>query len=450
MRTRRILAQVFVILAALSAQAAPQLDPAVSFFLQEDRRQIQLPVMIVYEHEASLLDSTPANRVESTLREFTKKNESRVFTSTLRASKQRRKTLWLAGGTLVRLTQSQIRKLAKDPSISAIHFTGRNAHIIEDKTERQDLGTSLSYTYGLEKIGVEQIRKAWPDLDGRGVRVGILDTGIDPNHPDLHGKIKLFKDFTSAKNPQARDEHGHGTHVAGTVAGGNASGVAIGVAPRAELIIAKGFDQRGASIDEDLLIALQWMADPDGDPNTDDAPRLISNSWNTDGEISQMEPSDAPFCVIAENLARMGIAPVFAAGNDGPRGNTIKIPGACPSAITVGATDSVDLSASFTSVGPAKWKSATHMKPDISAPGVSIFSAQPGGGYRKRSGTSMATPHAAGALALLYQHSDGITVALAKASLMNASDDLGRPGLDPIYGAGRLNLFKMISSTPEK
>ncbi|MBX9768395.1 MAG: S8 family serine peptidase, partial [Bdellovibrionales bacterium] len=141
---------------------------------------------------------------------------------------------------------------------------------------------------------------------------------------------------------------------------------------------------------------------------------------------------------------KLGILPVFAAGNSGPRRQTVLLPGACPSVLTVGATDSTDTIASFSSRGPVVWKTGTFNKPDIVAPGVKVKSALPGGQYAEWSGTSMATPHVAGVAALLYQVKPDLNVADAKKFLLDGADPKAND-LNNEYGRGRLNALKSIS-----
>ena len=147
------------------------------------------------------------------------------------------------------------------------------------------------------------------------------------------------------------------------------TGTAIGVAPGASLIVAKAFGRYGGSDDKDLLAALQWIADPDGNPATADGAKVVSCSWNVDPVGGTPSSTDDPFCQALENLRRFGIVPVFSAGNDGPGSGSIKPPGACPAAFTVGATDDVDRLADFSSRGPSHWRDVELIKPDVVAPG---------------------------------------------------------------------------------
>ncbi|MBI3892260.1 MAG: S8 family serine peptidase [Candidatus Wallbacteria bacterium] len=288
----------------------------------------------------------------------------------------------------------------------------------------------VTYTYGLKKLKIPELRQVY-GLDGQGVKVGVIDTGCDFDHPDLKGKNIAWKDFVNNK-PTYYDDQGHGTHVCGTIAGGATSGLAIGVAPGARIVIAKAFSSSGSAEQDWLLGAMQWITDPDGNPATNDAPSIVSNSWGGG-------PGRTVFLDATKNWVRLGIFPNFAAGNSGPGVGTVGTPGGFLEAFAIGATTSEDSIADFSSRGPVTWDGKTYIKPDVSAPGHNITSAKPGGGYRDLSGTSMATPHVSGLIALMLQAAPGMSIAQMRELLENTSDDLGDHGKDNTFGAGRVN-----------
>lgn len=306
--------------------------------------------------------------------------------------------------------------------------------------------TAEPFTYGLNKLRMPQVWEKNKNLVGTNVKVGILDTGIDAAHPDLAGKTISFKDFINNK-PAPYDDHSHGTHVAGTISGGAKSGTAIGVAPGVKLIVGKVFSAQGSGSTAKILEAMQWVADPDGNAQTNDAPALVSNSWGGGTPSAGVDPKDEPYCRAVDGWVKLGILPVFAAGNSGPRPQTVNLPGGCPNAFTVGATDDQDAIANFSSRGPAVWKTGSMIKPTVSAPGVAVLSSVPGGQYKAFSGTSMATPHTAGLAALVYQTNANANVEAVSKLLTTGSVDLGEKGNDNIFGFGRIdamNTLKMI------
>jgi len=237
------------------------------------------------------------------------------------------------------------------------------------------------------------------------------------------------------------DDNGHGTHVAGIVA---ANGVLHGVAPDAQLLAYKVCDAGGSCHQSAIIAGLEAAADPDGNPLTADAVEVVNLSLGGPGD-----PAD-PLSQTVDNAAAIGIVVVVAAGNSGPGYESIGSPGVARSALTVAAADKRDVIAGFSSRGPVPYFYDI-VKPDITAPGVDIYSTAPITGflgspdrYLALSGTSMATPHVAGAAALLAQlHSDW-TSAMIKAALMNTAQDLGESV--HLQGIGRLDVAQAATN----
>lgn len=231
---------------------------------------------------------------------------------------------------------------------------------------------------------------------GKGVKVAVLDTGIDLNHPDFRGAMMEGTNVMSfVSGESAQDGHGHGTHCAGLVAGPlrPATGPRYGVAPDAELLIGKVLSNAGRGTDDQILDAIDWAADLGA--------RIISMSLGS--ERFPGEEFTAPYEVIAKALlnSNPGVLLVAAAGNESSRPQyTMPVgnPAACPSILSVAAVDQSRRVAWFScrkmdSIGSV----------DISAPGVAVHSSFAGGGYRLLSGTSMATPIVAGVAALVLE-----------------------------------------------
>jgi len=283
--------------------------------------------------------------------------------------------------------------------------------------------------------------KVWSSLGtrGKGVTVAIIDTGIDYTHPALGtGFGPGFKviggwDFVN-DDADPFDDAGHGTHVAGIVAG--QSDVITGVAPEASLIAYKVLDATGSGSDSNVIAAIERAADPDGDGNTSDHVDVANLSLGGGGN------PDDPTSVAVDNATTAGVTFAIAAGNSGVF-HGIASPGTARSAITVGASDLIDHIASFSSRGP-NMKNIT-IKPDVVAPGFAIYSSFPGNRYVSLSGTSMATPHVAGAAALLKSLHHDWTPAQIKLALMNNSSPLQ----DDIMatGAGRIDAFAAATGT---
>lgn len=379
--------------------------------------------------------------------------EAIVFQNLKKEPSLRLQPFWLGGGTFVRLTRSQIQTLRRHELVEFVTQLGRSARLVQVPALVRDHAIDLqptwylpNTTYGLEQIRIPELRVRHQGLDGASIKVGVIDTGLDATHPDLAGRVVNYRDWIDPRVTVARDDHGHGTHVAGTIGAADGLRTSIGVAPKIEFISAKAFNRKGDSKDSDLLEALQWMADPDGQAATDDAPKVINNSWEVDGDVTTFDPATDPFCLAIQGLTKLGITTVFAAGNNGRGRNKIKVPGACSEALTVAATDRGDQIASFSSRGPAVWKTEHVAKPDVAAPGKDIESSTPGGGRRSRSGTSMAAPHVTGAVAILLQAKPGLTPLEVKSVLMSTAEDIEAKGFDTDSGAGRIDLVRAVES----
>jgi subtilisin family serine protease len=283
---------------------------------------------------------------------------------------------------------------------------------------------------------------AWArGFDGANVTVAVLDTGIDPTHPDVADRLIDKVDFTSS-SPEAKDGHGHGTHVAATVLGTGAAsgGLRKGVAPGAKLLVGKVCTDGGSCPNDAVIAGMEWAAHTEA--------KVISMSLGggaTDGTD--------PMSQAVNNLSRStGKLFVIAAGNAGPSAGTVGAPGAADDALTVAAVDKDDNMASFSGRGPRRGDGAA--KPDIAAPGVAIVAARAAGTsmgtavdnfYTAASGTSMATPHVAGAAAIIAGKHPELTGAQIKTLLMDNANDLGHD----IYsqGAGRVDLARAIDPT---
>jgi subtilisin family serine protease len=296
---------------------------------------------------------------------------------------------------------------------------------------------------------------------GQGRFVLSFDTGVDGAHSGLSARWR----GTTSGNPEAgwfdpygtsvpEDGNGHGTHVMGIMAG-VLDGDTVGVAPDVEWGCAAVID-RGSGFTKtisDILDAFDWAANPDGDPETTaDVPDAINHSWGVPTGV--FEACDNTFWQAIDNLEELGIVNIFACGNEGPNPNTIRNPADRVSSplnsFSVGAVDHNNSSypvASFSSRGPANCDS-TQIKPEIVAPGVAIKSLRAGGGFKLMSGTSMAAPQVAGAVALLRQYNPDATAEQIKHALLMSAEDIGDPGEDNATGFGLIDLESALDYMP--
>lgn len=281
---------------------------------------------------------------------------------------------------------------------------------------------------------------AWEaGYDGAGVKVAVLDTGVDATHPDLAGRIAASQSFVAGEEVQ--DGNGHGTHVASTVAGSGAAsaGACKGVAPGADLLIGKVLNNRGSGNQSQIISGMEWAVAQGAD--------VVSMSLG--GTTDQ--PQDAMSLAVDALTASSGALFVVSAGNAGPNELTVGTPGTAASALTVGATDKSDKLAEFSSRGPRVGDNG--LKPEITAPGVGIVAARAAGTtiggpvnahYTALNGTSMAAPHVTGAAALLAQQHPGWRATEIKNALVSTSKTL------PAYtvyqqGAGRVDLSNAVA-----
>lgn len=280
---------------------------------------------------------------------------------------------------------------------------------------------TAALTWGLQAVGVTQ-----KGLTGKGVRVAVLDTGIDLDHPDFRGRLKEGKDAVSfVKGEGVQDGNGHGTHVAGTVAGPRKSAGKrrYGVAPEATLLVGKVLNNAGEGYDDGIINAIQWAIEQKA--------RVISMSLGSQRAV------DEPYSPLYERIAERALAAdpgtiiVAAAGNDSDRpamtapvGN----PAACPSILAVAACDQGLAVAPFSS---AEMDGIGDI--DLTGPGVNIYSSVPGGSYAALAGTSMATPHISGLAALWLESEPKMTASELWDRMKTSAQPLGAAA---DFGAG--------------
>ncbi|MEU4159438.1 S8 family serine peptidase [Actinoplanes sp. NPDC026670] len=287
---------------------------------------------------------------------------------------------------------------------------------------------------------------AWSaGLDGRGVKVAVLDTGVDAGHPDLAGRIAATANFSSSAD--VVDRFGHGTHVAATVAGSGAAsgGTRKGIAHGSQLLIGKVLGDDGYGYESEIIAGMQWAVDSGA--------KVVNMSLGG----SATDGLDPMSLAVDELSQSSGTLFVVAAGNEGAA-SSVGTPGAADSALTVGAVDRDNRIASFSSRGPRLGDLG--LKPEITAPGVGIVAARAAGttmgepvdaNYTAADGTSMATPHVAGAAAILaQQHPDWSGQRIKEALVSTAVTSANATVYD--QGAGRVDLTRattqQITGTP--
>jgi subtilisin len=310
------------------------------------------------------------------------------------------------------LNQAEINALSKNPSVAFVEEDGPVYALPYANTQSLVFEGQSSPAVETVPVGVQQIKApaAWDASKAKGIKVAVLDTGIDHTHPDLAENVKDKVSFVPEEGPA--DGNGHGTHCAGTIAAAlNGLGV-VGVAPAASLYAVKVLSNSGSGNWSWLISGIDWCIK--------NGINVLSMSLGGPGAPQALES----ICNVAFSRGALLVA---AAGNNGAG---VEDPGRYANVITVSAIDSANQIAPFSSRGP---------EIDLCAPGVNVLSTAPGNAYRTLSGTSMACPHVAGAAALVWGTHRFATNVQIWNLLGHTADNLGVPGWDPLHGYGRVD-----------
>ncbi len=275
--------------------------------------------------------------------------------------------------------------------------------------ERSLLIPNEKAMWGLSRIEAGTVNESFK---GSGVKVAVIDTGIDYTHPDLAANYHGGYDFVNV-DTDPMDDFGHGTHVAGTIAAADDGTGFIGVAPDASIYALKALDSNGCGWASDINAAIDWAIVNEMD--------IVSMSLGGSTDFVSMRK-------LCQEANDEGIVLVAASGNG--YGCSVSYPAAYGTVIAVSATSVIDNCASFSNIGE---------EVELSAPGVNIRSTAPGGGYDSKSGTSMAAPHVSGLAALLLSADNTLDTLEVRIILSSTSTDLGDKGKDVYFGNGLIN-----------
>lgn len=358
----------------------------------------------------------------------------------LRVAGAEHQPFWIANMIWVRGDEDVLETVASNPQVSAIFDNPRWS------LEPVDVATS--HQEASEAVEPNIIKIEAPDVwaqgaTGQGVVIGGQDTGYDWQHPALidkyrgwdgvsadhnyswHDAVHSGGGICGADTVEPCDDHGHGTHTMGTMVGDDGGANQIGVAPDARWIGCRNMDQ-GSGTPSTYAECFQWFMAPtdlnDENPDPALAPHVINNSWSCPPSENCVDPTILE--AVVENVRAAGIVVISSAGNRGPNCGTVQFPPAIYDAtLSVGAVDNDDVVAGFSSRGPVTVDGSNRLKPDVVAPGVNVRSSFPGGGYGTLSGTSMASPHVAGLVALLISANPELSgnVAALEAAIMHSA-----------------------------
>lgn len=373
---------------------------------------------------------------------------------------------WLVNSVVVTAIPAVVRDIAARPDVARVEpdlVASIISPVPSDRPQPAFADTiGVGTPPGITAIGAPRV---WTELgiDGSGTIVGIMDSGVDGTHPAFADRWRgnfappeeCWLDASGIGDtsfPVDRDAGGHGTHVTGILTG-LAPGDTIGVAPGARWIAANTIVGGLSILDNSVMASLEFMADPDGDPTTnDDVPDVVQNSWGVSEAFVGYSDCDSRWWDAIDNCEAAGVVMVWAAGNEGPYNRTLRSPAdraTTPlNSFSVGGTSSAFpyTIAEWSSRGPSGCPGDYRIKPEVVAPGLSIYGAAVGGGYKLLSGTSMAVPHVAGVVALMRQADPDLDVASIKEILMNTALDAGDPGEDNSYGHGFIDAYAAVIS----
>ena len=440
-----MLSTLFIIFNVL---LTPELD---SIFDQVDEGQ-KIPVIIrmAQEYPYDIIANLPIKERAMVLKNIAKESQKPLidFLNEFVGEFDGLKKFWVFNGLCLNATKRLIKILSMRQDISLI------SHIPEIRLPPEDLREdkpSRTPEWNIQKVMADS---CWHrGYTGENIFIGHLDTGVDFNHPALQGKWSgKWRDFIY-NHPSPYDDHGHGSFNAGIICGGDGLGPFqndIGVAPGVKIIPAKIFTNYEVPLSI-ILEAMQWMASLKVDSGYNI--RAVSNSWGFPYSLFYFWDAACTWKILE-------ILPVFAIGNYGPAPNATAAPGNYPVCIGAGATDSLDVIASFSSRGPAPdsspWNNPQYWyrpdwnltKPDIVAPGVSVRSAYYGNNYNIMNGTNISAPHIAGAVAILCGANPNLTITEIYNILLDNADrpSQGGPYPNNNYGWGRLNIWRALQN----
>ncbi|MEV0268065.1 S8 family serine peptidase [Hamadaea sp. NPDC050747] len=444
--------------AATAAESTATVDPAVRADLSDDG---QATFLVRLKGSADLSDAkaqrTRAGKAKAAYQALTEHaaNSQRGLRAQLDDAKAEYTAFWITDEVRVTGDATVLAAIAARSDVEAI--TAEKVFQLPDTAAVDATATTAAVEWGIDRIRAPQV---WSEYGttGEGVVVANIDSGVQFDHPALAaayrgslGDGRYSHDYNwydpAGICPTAApcDNAGHGTHTMGTMVGAGG----IGVAPGAKWMAAKGCETDSCS-ESSLLLAGQWILAPTdstgANPRPDLAPNIVNNSWGG-GQ------NDLWYADMIDAWRAAGIFPVFSAGNSGPACGTANSPGDDADAYAVGSFTSTNAISSFSSRGPSV---AGLAKPNIAAPGSNIRSAYPGDGYTAMNGTSMAAPHVAGTIALLWSAAPALVGDLPRTTEILDSTAVdtanltcgGTAAKNNVFGEGRLDAYAAVSAAP--
>ena len=390
---------------------------------------------------------------------------------------QEYKFYWVNNSMWAKIPRDKVTTLANLPDIEKVYVNSTQKLKIINNKSTKTIEAINGIEWNINKVNIPQV---WLlGFKGQNVIIAGQDTGYQWDHVSLKSKYAGWNGTTvdhnyhwhdaiqnpnvicedASNNPISCDDHGHGTHTMGTMVGDDGAGNQIGVAPDAKWMGCRNMNQ-GDGTPATYTECFQFFLEPtdlnDNNPDVSKAPHIINNSWGCPTSEGCLQPDVLE--TVVNNVVNAGILVVAAAGNDGSACNSINTPIAIyDKTLTVGSTTSSDNISSFSSRGAINIDGSNRLKPDVSAPGSSIRSAQLNGTYTNLSGTSMASPHVAGVAALLISanpalagHPEQLKQILLESSLAKTSSQTcngvsGSQSPNNTFGWGRLDALAAVN-----
>jgi serine protease AprX len=441
----QFLTGILVLLLYVTTTDAATIDPKLESVLKSIPYDETLPVIIRLQKTVTKepLQRTFQKQHRTQFIKQLKKNAELTQLPILNFLKERgaKKTtrLWLINGIATRLTREDIHELSLQPGLAAISLD-QTISLPEPEVSE---GSEIEAEGSLELIRAPEL---WSiGHTGEGMVIASMDTGVDFNHQDLAdrwrgGENSWYDPYGEWVEPH--DRNGHGTQVMGILIGGSAGGTSIGVAPGAQWIAVKIFNNDNDATLSGIHKGFQWLLDPDNNTETDDAPDVINNSWGLGNTVNTCNDE---FQEDIQALKNAGIALAFSAGNGGPFPSTSESPANYPESFAVGALEDNSTIMISSSRGPSACDLSSY--PEVVAPGVNIRTADLTFGgvlpdsYTYVTGTSFAAAHVSGAMAVLLSAFPCATIPQLESALKDSAIDLGFPGPDNNFGYGRIDMM---------
>jgi uncharacterized repeat protein (TIGR01451 family) len=427
---------------------APELQQAIAAAQPND----MLAVIVRLKDQANLAELAarpgPANRPER-LKAVIDRLQNRAaagqtaLKGLIRAKQAQQRVsqatyFWIFNGLALTATPDVILEIARRPEVAAVSPDWAIA------PPAPPPGGDISVLGAAEpNLTLINVPAVWAlGYTGQGIVVANMDTGVGYNsfsHPGLRAKWRggsnSWYDPYGESPTTPSDLNGHGTWTMGVMIGDEDSGTAYGVAPGAQWVAVKIFPNTGSATASKIHQGFQWLLDPDNNPITADAPHVVNNSW------TWFQGCNLEFQADLQALRAAGIVPIFAAGNSALSSHS---PANYPEAFAVGAVDNSNAIYANSSRGPSACDGTVY--PEVVAPGVGIHTSSLYGTFFNATGTSLAAPHVAGALALLLNAYPSLSTAQQEAALLAGVVDLGTAGPDNTFGRGRIDALKIIQA----